>query len=70
MVDPQALEVVHDAGVQRLLVPHHQVLRVLHDGQREADQPRRHQHLLVRPASLRLQLHFATRKPLLLGTAG
>ena len=44
------LEVMHDAMVEPLLVPDGEVLRVLHDGQGEADKARGNQQLLVCPA--------------------
>ena len=41
---------MHDAMVEPLLVPDGEVLRVLHDGQGEADKARGNQQLLVCPA--------------------
>ena len=43
---------MHDAMVEPLLVPDGEVLRVLHDGQGEADKARGNQQLLVCPARL------------------
>ena len=40
---------MHDAMVEPLLVPDGEVLRVLHDGQGEADKARGDQQLLVCP---------------------
>ena len=41
---------MHDAMVEPLLVPDGEVLRVLHDGQGEADKAGGNQQLLVCPA--------------------